>query len=112
MAVATAARQKLRDDGGDADDTDNAVRRVIKPIFNSYCALLDVSDYAKTTENIHNICLLVIEWTISNLDLSHYYLLNLKITKSGLSVPIEVPILLARPPNFGAPQNHTEFLHT
>jgi hypothetical protein len=33
VAVATAARQKLRDDGGDADDTENAVRRVKKPIF-------------------------------------------------------------------------------
>ena len=42
MAVATAARQKLRDDGGDANDTDNAVRRVKGPIFNSYRALLDV----------------------------------------------------------------------
>jgi hypothetical protein len=52
VAVATAAQQKLRGDGGDADDTDNAVRRVKKPIFNSYCALLDVSDHAKTTENI------------------------------------------------------------
>jgi hypothetical protein len=44
--VATAAQQKLRDDGGDADDTDNAVRRVKKPIFNSYCALLDVRSSA------------------------------------------------------------------
>jgi hypothetical protein len=51
--------------------------------------------------------------TISNLDLSHYYLLKLKITKSGWSVHIaSASILLARPPNFGAPQNHTEFLHT
>jgi len=33
MAVAMAARQKLRGDGGDADDTDNAVRRVTGPIF-------------------------------------------------------------------------------
>jgi hypothetical protein len=55
VAVATAARQKLRDDGGDADDTDNAVCRVKKPIFNSYCALLDVSDHAKTTEII-SVC--------------------------------------------------------
>ncbi len=25
---------------------------------------------------------------------------------------MQVPILLARPPNFGVPQNHTKFLHT
>ena len=42
MAVAMAARWRLRGNGGDADDTDNTVRRVKGPIFNSYCALLDV----------------------------------------------------------------------
>ncbi len=31
-----------------------------------------------------------IYWTFSNLDLSHYYLFKLKITKSGLSV-LHVP---------------------
>jgi hypothetical protein len=42
MAVATAARQRLCGNDGDADNTDNAVRKVKGPIFNSYCTLLDV----------------------------------------------------------------------
>ena len=46
------------------------------------------------------ICLLVIEWTISNLDLSHYYLLKLKITKSGWSVRIALAYLIGAPTNF------------
>ncbi len=41
MAVATAAQRRLHGDGG-ADDTDNAARWVKGPIFNLYCALLDV----------------------------------------------------------------------
>jgi hypothetical protein len=51
VAVATAARQKLRGDGGDADDTDNAVRWV-KGQFLTHIAHSLMSDHAKTTENI------------------------------------------------------------
>ena len=56
-----------------------------------------MSDHAKTTENIS---VLVIEWTISNLDLSHYYLLKLKITKSGWSVRIALAYLIGAPTKF------------
>jgi hypothetical protein len=42
----------------------------------------------------------VIEWTISNLDLSHYYLLKLKITKSGWSVRIASACLIGAPTKF------------
>ena len=85
MAVATAARQRLCGNGG-AGNMDNAAHWVVKrPIFNGHIHVILHTPGRHFMLNRPETYLTFskIDWTFTYLDLSHYYLLKLKVTKSG-----------------------------